>query len=71
MHWSPVLYSFDLSVTYCMCSEKVINVDPALLKRLARMYEAGLSIKEISEQLDISAISARRILELLGYAVAD
>jgi DNA-binding IclR family transcriptional regulator len=55
-----------------MCSEnKAINIDPPMLKQLARMYEAGLSIKEISEQMDISTRSAKRILELLGYAVVD
>ncbi|AIF82967.1 hypothetical protein NTE_00891 [Candidatus Nitrososphaera evergladensis SR1] len=42
-----------------------------MLKRLARMYESGLSIQEISKQLDIGERSAKRILELLGYAVAE
>ncbi len=55
-----------------MCSEKkAIDVDPSMLKQLARMYEAGLSIKEISEQMEVSTRSAKRILELLGYAVAE
>ncbi len=55
-----------------MCSEnKAINIDPSMLKQLARMYEAGLSIEQISEQMDISTRSAKRILILLGYAVTD
>jgi DNA-binding transcriptional regulator LsrR (DeoR family) len=55
-----------------MCSEKkAIDVDSSMLKQLARMYEAGLSIKEISEQMQVSTRSAKRILELLGYAVAE
>ncbi|AIC14598.1 ECF-type sigma factor [Nitrososphaera viennensis] len=52
-------------------NKEVVNVDPWILKRLARMYESGLSIKEISEQLDIGARSVKRILGLLGYVVAD
>jgi orotate phosphoribosyltransferase-like protein len=51
--------------------EKVVNIDPWLLKRLARMYESGLPIKEISDQLDISTRSAKRILKLLGYSIAE
>jgi DNA-binding IclR family transcriptional regulator len=55
-----------------MCSEKrAIDIDPSMLKQLARMFEAGLSIKEISEQMEIGATSTKRILGLLGYAVAE
>jgi len=47
------------------------NIDSLLLKRLSRMREAGLSINDISQQLDIDANTVKTLLELLGYAVAD
>jgi DNA-binding MarR family transcriptional regulator len=47
------------------------NIDAGLLKQLSRMYEAGISIKDISEQLRIDQRTVKRLLKLLGYAAAD
>lgn len=49
--------------------EKIVNVEPGIVKRIARMYETGLSIKEISEQLGMTVLTAKRLLRLLGYSV--
>jgi DNA-binding IclR family transcriptional regulator len=49
--------------------EKLVNIDPGMIKRIARMYETGLSVQEISEQLGMTVLTARRLLKLLGYSV--
>jgi DNA-binding MarR family transcriptional regulator len=41
-----------------------------LLKRLSRMYEAGISIRDISEELKMDELTVKRLLKLLGYASA-
>ncbi|AFU58959.1 hypothetical protein Ngar_c20270 [Candidatus Nitrososphaera gargensis Ga9.2] len=47
------------------------NIDAALLKRLSRMYEAGISIKDISDQLRMDQMTVKKLLKLLGYAASD
>lgn len=47
------------------------NIDARLLKQLSSMYEAGISIKDISEQLRMDQTMVKRLLGLLGYAAAD
>lgn len=49
---------------------KTVNVSQWLLKRLSRMHESGISISDISEQLEIDEKSIVRLLKLLGYASA-
>lgn len=49
--------------------DKVVNVDQRMLRRLARAFDLGFSPEEIAKELDIDAISTRRILKLLGYSV--
>lgn len=51
--------------------EKTVNVRQGLLKRLSRMYESGISVKDISEQINVDEESLKKLLKLLGYAVAD
>ena len=51
--------------------ENATNVDAKFLKRLSRMYETGISSKDISEELRIDEKTARMFLKLLGYATAD
>ena len=41
-----------------------------LLKRLSRMYEASISIRDISEELKIDELTVKRLLKLLGYGSA-
>ena len=47
--------------------EKNLGVSSWRLKRIARMYESGISIKEISEQINLSLSEVRKILKALGY----
>jgi DNA-binding MarR family transcriptional regulator len=47
------------------------RIDSQLLKRLAEMYETGISIKDISEELGMDQHTVKRLLKLLGYASAD
>ncbi|MEM3094561.1 MAG: hypothetical protein QXX64_02865 [Nitrososphaera sp.] len=47
------------------------NIDAALLKRLSRMYEDRISIKDISEQLRMDQMTVKKLLKLLGYAAPD
>lgn len=51
--------------------EKTVNVSQGLLKRLSRMYESGISVKDISEQINVDEESLKKLLKLLGYAVTD
>lgn len=44
--------------------EKLVNVEQTMLKRIARMYETGLPIKEISEQLNMSVRTTKKALEI-------
>lgn len=49
----------------------VVNIDSAKLKQLSRMYEAGISIQDISEQMLIDVTTVKRLLKLLGYKSSD
>ncbi|HKZ62437.1 MAG TPA: hypothetical protein VJZ68_08505 [Nitrososphaera sp.] len=51
--------------------ENTTNVDAKFLKRLSRMYETGISLKDISEELRIDEKKVKMFLKLLGYASAD
>ena len=46
------------------------GIEAQLLKRLSRMYEAGISIKDISEELKMDQPTVKRLLSLLGYTSA-
>jgi len=48
--------------------ENTVRISPWLLKQLARKYEAGISIGDISEQMRIDKTTTKRLLKLLGYA---
>ncbi len=50
--------------------ERITGIEAQLLKRLSRMYEAGISIKDISEELGMDQRTVKRLLRLLGYASA-
>ena len=51
--------------------ENTTNVDAKFLKRLSRMYETGISLKDISEELRMDEKKVKMFLKLLGYASAD
>ena len=44
-----------------------LKIDAAMLKRLSRLYESGMSIKEISNKLEMDQQTTIRLLRLLGY----
>ena len=46
------------------------GIETQLLKRLSRMYEAGISVKDMSEELKMDQRTVKRLLKLLGYASA-
>ena len=48
-----------------------VNIDSAKLKQLSRMYEAGISIQDISEQMRIDVNTVKTLLRLLGYRSSD
>lgn len=50
--------------------ESTTRIEAQLLKRLSRMYEAGISINDISEELKMDQRTVKRLLKLLGYASA-
>lgn len=47
--------------------EKNLGVSSWRLKRIARMYESGISVDEISEQINLSLSDVGKILNALGY----
>jgi predicted transcriptional regulator with HTH domain len=51
--------------------ENTTIIDSRLLKWLSRMYEAGISINDISEELKMDQRTMKGLLKLLGYAYAD
>lgn len=63
-----VLQSYNLVV---IMVGNATNIDAGLLKQLSRMYEAGISIEDISGQLTMDQTMVKRLLRLLGYAAAD
>jgi DNA-binding IclR family transcriptional regulator len=52
-------------------TENTARIDAQLLKRLSKMYEAGISIQDISEEFRMDQITVKRLLKLLGYTSAD
>ena len=44
-----------------------LNIDAAFLKRMSKLYESGMSIKEISDALRIEQQMTIKLLKLLGY----
>jgi len=44
-----------------------IMIDAVILKKLSRLFESGLSIKEISDILEMDQQTITRLLRLLGY----
>jgi hypothetical protein len=44
-----------------------LNIDASFLRRLSRLYESGMSIKEICDILKIDQQMATKLLRLLGY----
>ena len=54
-----------------MASATNTITDAQLLKRLSKMYEAGISLKDISEELRMDQTTLKRLLKLLGYTSAD
>lgn len=51
--------------------ENTTRIDAQLLKRLSRMYESGIPLKDISEELKMDQRTVKKLLKLLGYASAD
>lgn len=51
--------------------ENTTRIDGQTLKRLATMYEAGISLKDISGEFRMDQTTVKRLLKLLGYASAD
>jgi AraC-like DNA-binding protein len=47
------------------------RLDSQLLKQISRMYENGISIKEISQELGIDEPTTKKLLKMLGYMAAD
>jgi DNA-binding IclR family transcriptional regulator len=52
-------------------TENTARIDSQLLKHLATMYEAGISLKDISEELAMDQTTVKRLLKLLGYTSTD
>ena len=69
MHWSLRVYSFRRLIAFMTIAEKLVNIESGMLKRIAMMHENGISMKEISKELDVSIRTTKRILQLLGYLV--
>jgi DNA-binding IclR family transcriptional regulator len=44
-----------------------MKIDAALLKRLSKLRESGISIRDISDQLGMDQQTTIRLLRLLGY----
>jgi hypothetical protein len=42
-------------------------IDAVILKKLSKLFESGLSIKEISDILEMDQQTITRLLRLLGY----
>lgn len=52
-------------------TENTIRIDTQLLTQLSRMYGAGISLRDISEELKVEQKTVQRLLKLLGYSSAD
>jgi hypothetical protein len=44
-----------------------VNIDSGKLKQLSQMYEAGISIQDISVQISMDQKTVKTLLKLLGY----
>ena len=51
----------------CEIERTTTRNEVPLLKRLSRMYEASISIRDISEELKMDELTVKRLLKLLGY----
>lgn len=72
MHNTPNAYPLcRRSEGVTSATENTTRIDAQLLKRLSRMYEAGISIKDISEELRMDQRTVKKLLRLLGYVSAD
>ena len=49
-------------------TESTTKSEAQLLKQLSRMYEAGISINDISKELKMDQETVKRLLKRLGYA---
>ena len=67
--YSYYLSCLSLLIVTCMTGAIIntLNIDAAFLKRLSKMYESGMSIKEISEMLKLEQQMTIKLLRLLGY----
>ena len=48
-------------------TESTTKSKAQLLKQLSRMYEAGISISDISKELKMDQRTIKKLLKLLGY----
>jgi predicted transcriptional regulator len=72
MHKIPNAYPLFRPNDHMACAiENRTNIDAGVLKRLSRMYEAGITIEDISEQLRMDRTMVKTLLKLLGYAAAE
>jgi len=72
MHNIPNTYPLYCGTGYM--ASAIVNttrIDAQLLKRLSGMYEDGISLKDISEELKMDQKTAKKLLKLLGYTSAD
>jgi DNA-binding MarR family transcriptional regulator len=49
-------------------TESTTKSEAQLLKQLSRMYEASISINDISKELKMDQETVKRLLKRLGYA---
>ena len=69
MHNIPNTYPSLHSSEYMTSDTKSTTKSKAqLLKQLSRMYEAGISISDISKELKMDQRTIKKLLKLLGYA---
>lgn len=47
------------------------RIDSQVLKQMSKMYEAGISLNDISEELKVEQKTVKKLLKLLGYTSAD
>ncbi|HJS81203.1 MAG TPA: helix-turn-helix domain-containing protein [Nitrososphaera sp.] len=72
MHNIPNAYPLFRSSEHMVSAiETTTRIDAQLLKQISRMYETGISLKDISEELGIGQKTVKRLLKLLGYTSAD
>ena len=62
---------FEEIPTLASAIENTNRLDSQLLKQLSRMYENGISIRDISQELRIDEPATKKLLKMLGYVAAD